>query len=193
LLKEANLELNKLAHTDSLTGLANRRTFSEYLVISILENRRRGEPLTLIMIDIDYFKNYNDFYGHSAGDRCLVTVAQKIKQYCRRGTDLITRYGGEEFVMILWNTDDAGAYQVAEAIRHGVIDLAIPHTASDVSDCVTLSLGIFSAIPVSDKQDYEWYIIEADRRLYDAKRAGRNRCVRTEASPEGRPKIPLTA
>jgi diguanylate cyclase (GGDEF)-like protein len=180
LLRESNLDLDKLAHVDGLTNLANRRMFDKYLVFSILQHHREAEPLTLIMIDIDYFKKYNDLYGHSFGDRCLVEVAQKIKHCCCRSTDLVSRYGGEEFAVILWNTDDAGAYLVAEAIRQGIADLALPHATSDVSEYVTLSLGIFSAVPVSDKHNSEWYIVESDRRLYDAKRAGRNRCVRTE-------------
>lgn len=179
LLKEANIDLDRLARVDGLTGLANRRTFDKYLKLSILNNRRKVEPLALIMIDIDCFKKYNDLYGHSSGDQCLISVAQKLNQYCCRSTDQIARYGGEEFAIILWNTDDHTAGLIAESIRQGIIDLAIPHATSDVNKHVTLSLGIYSAIPVSDLHNSEWYIIEADRRLYEAKRAGRNRCVRT--------------
>ncbi len=177
LLRGVNQELDQLAHIDGLTDLANRRKFSEILTYGILESRRRAEPLTLIMADIDFFKKYNDHYGHIYGDRCLVQVAQELKRHCQRGTDLITRYGGEEFAIVLVNTDIREAGLIAEAIRNGVRDLAIPHADSDVSDFVTLSLGVFSAIPKSDEHDYDWYIIEADRRLYDAKHAGRNRCV----------------
>ena len=177
LLRVVNQELDQLAHIDGLTSLANRRKFSENLTYGILESRRRVEPLALIMADIDFFKKYNDHYGHIYGDRCLVQVAQELKRHCQRGTDLIARYGGEEFAIVLINTDITEACRIAEAIRKGVHDLTIPHAGSDVSDCVTLSLGVFSAIPDSDEHDYDWYIIESDRRLYDAKRAGRNQCV----------------
>ena len=177
LLRVVNQELDQLAHIDGLTSLANRRKFSENLTYGILESRRRAEPVSLIMADIDFFKKYNDHYGHIYGDRCLVQVAQELKRHCQRGTDLIARYGGEEFAIVLINTDITEACRIAEAIRKGVHDLTIPHAGSDVSDCVTLSLGVFSAIPDSDEHDYDWYIIESDRRLYDAKRAGRNQCV----------------
>ena len=177
LLRIVNQELDQLAHIDSLTSLANRRKLSENLTYGILESRRRAEPVSLIMADIDFFKNYNDHYGHIYGDRCMIQVAQELKRHCHRSTDLITRYGGEEFAIVLINTDITEARLIAEAIRKGVHDLSIPHAGSDVSDCVTLSLGVFSAIPTSDEHDYDYYIIEADRRLYNAKHAGRNRCV----------------
>ena len=177
LLRGLNQELDQLAHIDGLTSLANRRKFSEILTHSILESRRRAEPLALIMADIDFFKKYNDHYGHIYGDRCLIQVAQELKRHCKRGTDLITRYGGEEFAIVLVNTDITEALRIAEAIRKGVRDLSIPHADSDVSECVTLSLGAFSAIPNLNEHDYDRYVIEADRRLYDAKRAGRNQCV----------------
>jgi diguanylate cyclase (GGDEF)-like protein len=104
-------------------------------------------------------------------------VAQELKRHCRRGTDLIARYGGEEFAIILINTDGGDACKIAEEVRNAVHSLAILHADSDVSDCVTLSLGVFSAIPKTDEHDYDWYIIEADRRLYHAKHAGRNQSV----------------
>jgi diguanylate cyclase (GGDEF)-like protein len=177
LLKEANEKLSLLAMNDGLTELANRRSFSEYLNHSILECRRSAEPLGLIMIDIDYFKQYNDLYGHKRGDECLIEVARELERCCRRGTDMVARYGGEEFAIILLDSSKAEALNMAEVVRCSVHNLAIPHAASDVSDHVTLSLGIFSAIPTSDEHNSAWYIIEADRRLYNAKRAGRNCCV----------------
>lgn len=177
LLQDANQELEHLAHIDSLTSLANRRKFSERLTYSISESRRRAEPLTLMMVDIDFFKKYNDHYGHVDGDRCLVQVAQELKQHCRRGTDLIARYGGEEFAIIMPNTNLDDACVIAEEVRNGVYGLTIPHAGSDISDSVTLSVGVFSAIPKLDEHDYDWYIIEADRRLYEAKHAGRDRCI----------------
>jgi diguanylate cyclase (GGDEF)-like protein len=129
------------------------------------------------MIDIDYFKQYNDLYGHKRGDECLIQVARELERCCRRGTDMVARYGGEEFAIILLDSSKAEALNMAEVVRCSVHNLAIPHAASDVSDHVTLSLGIFSAIPTSDEHNSAWYIIEADRRLYNAKRAGRNCCV----------------
>jgi diguanylate cyclase (GGDEF)-like protein len=177
LLKVAYQELEELARIDSLTGLSNRRRLDDYLTFAIKENRRQKKPLAVIMIDIDFFKNYNDYYGHSSGDRCLVQVAAKIKQTCQPNTDMVARYGGEEFVVILTNSDPAGAGLIAEAVRQGVCDLAIPHAASEVSDHVTLSIGVFSAVPVLDQHDYDWYLTASDRRLYNAKRAGRNRCI----------------
>lgn len=177
LLKVANQELEQLANFDSLTNLANRRKFREHLAYGISESRRRAEPLALIMADIDFFKNYNDLYGHIAGDKCLVQVAQSLKNYCKRGTDLVARFGGEEFAIILLNTNIHQASFVAEEMRREIFNLAVPHTGSAVSDHVTLSLGVFSATPCSDEHDYDWYILEADRRLYDAKYGGRNQSV----------------
>lgn len=177
LLKEANQKLSLLAMNDSLTDLANRRSFNEYLKRGISECRRSAEPLTLIMIDIDFFKKYNDLYGHKRGDECLINVARKLAQCCRRGTDMVARYGGEEFAIVLLNTSKAEALHMAEVVRKSVENLDIPHAASDVSQHVTLSLGVFSAIPTSDEHNSDWYVIEADRRLYNAKRAGRNCCV----------------
>jgi len=182
-LIEANLKLDKLAYTDSLTGLANRRWFSEYLTFSIREHRRRAEPVTLIMIDIDYFKKYNDFYGHILGDQCLTKVAQELKEHFQRNTDLVARYGGEEFTIILWNTDDDQLRSITKAIHHKIKNLAIPHLDSDVSDIITISLGAFSAVPTSDEHDLNMYIAESDCLLYEAKRAGRNRSVHTNEMP----------
>lgn len=177
LLKIANQELEQMAHFDSLTNLANRRKFREHLTYGISESRRRAEPLTLIMADIDFFKSYNDLYGHIAGDKCLIEVAQSLTQHCKRSTDLIARFGGEEFAVVLLNTNAAEACRIAELIRKEVLDLAIAHEGSSISGSVTLSLGVFSATPVSDEHDYDWFILEADRRLYAAKHAGRNQSV----------------
>jgi diguanylate cyclase (GGDEF)-like protein len=177
LLKVANQELEQMAHFDSLTNLANRRKFKEHLTYGISESRRRAEPLTLIMADIDFFKSYNDLYGHIAGDNCLIEVAQSLTQHCKRSTDLIARFGGEEFSIVLLNTNVTEACRIAELIRKEVLDLAIAHGGSSISDSVTLSLGVFSATPTSDEHDYDWFILEADRRLYSAKHAGRNQSV----------------
>ena len=179
LLDQANQELNQLAHVDGLTNLANRRAFDEALSRAVRESRRSGQPLALIMMDIDFFKNYNDCYGHSTGDECLSAVGHWLQKVCRRGTDLVARYGGEEFAMILPDTDSAGVCLVAESIRQGIYDLAIFHTTSDAADRITFSLGAFSAIAISESQNESWYIDEADRRLYTAKNTGRNRSICT--------------
>ncbi len=115
--------------------------------------------------------------GTFIGDRCLAQVAQGLKQHCQRGTDLIARFGGEEFAIVLLNTKITEACQIAESIRKGIHNLSIPHADSDINNYVTLSLGVFSAIPSSEEHDYNWFIIEADRHLYEAKHAGRNQSV----------------
>jgi diguanylate cyclase (GGDEF)-like protein len=132
------------------------------------------QQLSLIMLDVDYFKRYNDFYGHQAGDSCLVKVAKAAAAGVKRSTDLFVRYGGEEFAALLPNTDAAGAIAVAESIREAIRDLAIPHEQSDVSSIVTVSMGIASMVPCCEKSPNE-LIVAADRALYDAKRQGRDR------------------
>lgn len=151
--------MEQLAHFDSLTNLANRRRFREHLTYGISESRRRAEPLALIMADIDFFKSYNDYYGHIAGDKCLIEVAQSLAQHCRRSTDLIARFGGEEFAIVLLNTNMTEACRISELLRKEVSDLAIAHEGSSVSDLVTLSLAL-SATPTSDEHDYDWFILE---------------------------------
>lgn len=125
------------------------------------------------MIDIDYFKYYNDHYGHHLGDDCLILVAQAIAKVPQRPTDLVARYGGEEFAVILSNTEVAGAIKVAEAIQEAIFDLAIPHPDSQVSDRITLSMGIACMIPSLDN-DLGTLTMYADQFLYAAKRQGRN-------------------
>jgi diguanylate cyclase (GGDEF)-like protein len=175
MLEESWGELEALTRVDALTGLANRRMMEEYLSFSLQENRRRGEPIAIIMMDVDYFKNYNDRYGHVLGDRCLMAIAQEIKRHCRRITDLAVRFGGEEFLLIMWNTDQEEASLLAEEIRKGVQALAIDHAYSSAATVVTLSLGIFTAIPGEEGQEAEWYVAQADKCLYQAKARGRNR------------------
>ncbi|MEG3898013.1 MULTISPECIES: diguanylate cyclase domain-containing protein [unclassified Microcoleus] len=175
-LSAANQRLNGLANLDSLTQLANRRRFDEVLNRE-WEQSRSGEPLSLIMCDIDCFKLYNDNYGHQAGDACLQQVARAIGDACTNAPAerlyLAARYGGEEFGVILPNTDIAAAQAVAEGIRQRVKALAIPHIKSVVSDCVTLSLGVAG---VSESQNSPKMLIEAaDKALYRAKSGGRDR------------------
>jgi diguanylate cyclase (GGDEF)-like protein len=175
-LQHANLELLKLANIDGLTQIPNRRNFDRYLAEEWQRHLREQQPLALILIDIDYFKSYNDHYGHQCGDDCLIQVAQAIAKIPQRPTDLVARYGGEEFVTILSNTSAEGALIVAKSIRKAIADLGIPHFKSEVSNYITLSLGIASLIPTPDKS-LEDLIANADRALYAAKRKGRDRAI----------------
>jgi diguanylate cyclase (GGDEF)-like protein len=173
-LETVNQKLQRLATLDSLTQVANRRRFDEYLQQSWQRLSREQQPLCLILCDIDYFKRYNDTYGHQAGDECLKQVAQAISHSLKRPSDLIARYGGEEFAAILPNTPIEGAIQVAETISFQVRQLKIPHQQSSVSDRVTLSLGISGLIPQPNRS-IKTLIADADRALYQAKEQGRNR------------------
>ena len=175
-LEAANQELQRLASIDGLTQLANRRRFDEYLFDEWRRLAREQRPLSLILCDIDYFKLYNDTYGHLAGDFCLQQVAGVLRQSVRRPPDLVARYGGEEFAMILPNTDARGAAFVAETVRQRVRGLRIPHVQSPVSDYVTLSLGVATTIPRLDSSAQR-LIAAADEALYRAKAEGRD-CLR---------------
>ncbi|MBD0334124.1 MAG: diguanylate cyclase [Cyanobacteria bacterium Co-bin13] len=173
-LQAANLKLERLATLDSLTKVANRRRFDEYLQQEWQRMAREGQPLSLIMLDVDYFKIYNDFLGHQQGDVCLFTVAQALCRAVKRSADLVARYGGEEFVVVLPNTRRAGAIVVAEAIQSEIASLQIPHPNSTVSAYVTASMGIASAMP-SNGGSYDELVAAADTALYQAKRRGRDR------------------
>jgi len=173
-LEIANRELQRLASLDGLTGVANRRRFDEYLELEWQQMAREKLPLSLILCDIDFFKKYNDSYGHQAGDACLRQVADALRFCARRSIDLVARYGGEEFAMILPNTTAAGAAQVAEEMRSVVNALEIPHVQSAVSAYVTLSLGIACITPRPNTSP-TMLIAAADAALYQAKAAGRNR------------------
>lgn len=176
MLRRANLELEKLVNIDGLTQVANRRCFDERIVIEWERLCREHESLSLLLFDIDYFKLYNDCYGHQIGDDCLTTIAQTVKKVLNRPADLVARYGGEEFAVILPNTDIHGAVIVAEQIHSAIIGLDIPHQNSDVSDVVTISIGIASLLP-NNIQDPSLLIKQADIALYRAKRQGRNQFV----------------
>lgn len=175
-LKEANKFLLCLTRLDGLTQIANRRHFDEHLQQEWLRLSRERHPLALILCDIDYFKNYNDTYGHQEGDDCLIEIAQTLKNSVKRPADLVARYGGEEFVLILPNTDCEGAMFVAEEIRTQVRKLKITHVNSAVSSYVTLSIGISSVVP-SLQINAESLVAAADRALYAAKAQGRDRIV----------------
>jgi diguanylate cyclase (GGDEF)-like protein len=177
-LEEANQRLELLSTTDALTGVANRRKFNEALDAEWLRARRTRQPIGLVLIDIDHFKLYNDHYGHQGGDSCLQQVATAMKAGLRAGSDLIARYGGEEFVLLLPNTDLAGAMVVAERVRAAVEARHEPHQQS-AKGIVTVSLGVTSFVPGGDTRATQ-YVEFADQALYEAKRGGRNQVV---ASP----------
>ncbi|WP_016950382.1 diguanylate cyclase domain-containing protein [Anabaena sp. PCC 7108] len=171
-LKQANKELLRLANLDGLTQIANRRCFDQSLAQEWQRLKREKAPLSLLLGDIDYFKSYNDYYGHLAGDECLRQVAEAISKTCERPADLVARYGGEEFVILLPNTDLDGAIYVSKKIQENIDKLAIPHQFSSTHQ-VTLSIGIASIIPQGQTPPKE-LIAAADEALYQAKAQGRN-------------------
>ncbi len=175
-LEQTNAELERLSSLDGLTGLANRRIFDQTLDEELKRAARDGNPLSLVMIDIDFFKHYNDNYGHTGGDECLKQVASIIDGIASRPGDLVARYGGEEFAVILPSTDSAGAIKVCENLKQAINAAAIPHEHSDTAPHVTLSMGIAST--TGDGASTAMDIIEkADKALYSAKEGGRNRFV----------------
>ena len=172
-LEEENKRLESLVTIDGLTGVSNRRFFDQESKREFRESLRRNEPLSIVMIDIDYFKKYNDLYGHQKGDEALENVAMALKAPLHRPADSLSRYGGEEFVFILANTDEAGAQVMAERARLAIEKLEIPHSNSDASEILTLSLGVAT---LRDKeQSLPALMSEADENLYKAKKCGRNR------------------
>jgi diguanylate cyclase (GGDEF)-like protein len=173
-LKVANQELQKLAYFDGLTKIANRRLFDERLSQEWRRLQRDRQPLSLILCDVDYFKQYNDVYGHQGGDDCLCRVAEILAGVVRRQPDLSARYGGEEFAILLPNTELEGAIIVATRAQAGIKSLQIPHCRSQVSECVSISLGIACTIP-SVAMTAEQLLERADLALYQAKRNGRDR------------------
>ncbi len=176
-LELANQELSELAIRDGLTQVANRRCFDEYLDREWRRLTREQAPLSLVLLDIDFFKGYNDRYGHQAGDECLKRLAWVMQKATRRPADLVARYGGEEFAIVLPNTDKAGAVCVADMLRSGIYALHVPHESSGVSRYVTASLGVATMIPFPEA-DADLLVAAADRALYKAKQKGRNRyCV----------------
>jgi two-component system chemotaxis family response regulator WspR len=176
-LADANIELQKLAALDGLTGIANRRRFDEAMRIEWQRGQRDKKPLTLLMCDVDFFKLYNDSFGHLAGDMCLKKVAAVLTEHLKRPADLAARYGGEEFAIILPETPLAGALIVAESCRRHLEQLAIENPLDSTSlSSVTMSIGVASIVPSADS-DVEQLIQQADQALYAAKHAGRNRVM----------------
>ncbi|MBE0504240.1 MAG: diguanylate cyclase [Desulfuromonadales bacterium] len=173
-LDEKNQALNLLAREDALTGLANRRHFNEVLESEIKRAVRSRQLVALILCDVDFFKNYNDHYGHVAGDKCLQAIGQLFSGTFKRSGDLPARYGGEEFAVIIPDSPPGTALQLAEKLRQGMMTQALPHAFSAVAGVVTLSFGLVEAQPTRER-NAEWYINRADQALYRAKESGRNR------------------
>jgi len=174
--KQVERELHTLCETDALTQIANRRRFDDMLAFEWKRGRRTRESVALMLIDVDYFKQYNDTYGHQAGDVCLIEVANEINQSVKRATDLTARYGGEEFAVILTRSDPLSAQKIARMICAKVAALVIPHKHSKVVPYVTISIGLAVMVPQL-RQPVAELIQVADGYLYAAKRAGRNQVV----------------
>lgn len=176
ILFEKLMTVTQQATTDALTTLANRRRFDQYLEQEWQALARSEQPLSLLLCDVDYFKYYNDTYGHQAGDQCLQAVAGAIRTTVHRPRDLVARYGGEEFALVLPETKLEGALIVAQAILAAVRQLKIAHTSSLIRDHVTLSIGVTCKIPTSGFTPTSMTLI-ADRALYQAKQQGRDRVI----------------
>lgn len=175
-LKEANLILQRLSHMDGLTEIANRRFFDDQLIVKWETAVKEGTPLSLMLFDIDYFKGYNDFYGHQAGDACFNMVAKQLEKTVQQinSTYKYARYGGEEFAVIMPNTGKEEAFFVAESIRKAIEVRQFEHARSEVSRWVTISAGVFTMKP-HESNYLNDHIKETDRILYLAKSQGRNR------------------
>ncbi len=175
-LQNANARLKKIAHVDGLTGIDNRRIFDKQFNKEWGRSQRYSKPLCLIMIDIDYFKAYNDTYGHQLGDECLKQVARQLNSSLKRSEDMIARYGGEEFAVLLPETEARGAVHVAKRMLRSVEALQLPHEGSTASNHVTISIGISCSIEIIEPSA-EKLLKNADSALYQAKNKGRNRMV----------------
>ncbi len=173
-LEERNRMLESLSMLDALTGIGNRRYFDDFVNKEWKRSTRDSLPVSMIMLDIDHFKAFNDTYGHQRGDECLKQVARQLSDTLKRPGDFAARYGGEEFAVVLPNTDIKGAVFIAETLRSTIEALKITHAASDTAKWVTVSLGVGSLIPNRHSKP-EQLIALADQALYDAKRKGRNR------------------
>ncbi len=165
--------LEGISYLDGLTGIANRRKLNEFMELTCSYAERESLPISMIMIDIDFFKLYNDHYGHQQGDNCLIQIAGALSETLVRKTDFVARYGGEEFVCVLPNTNTDIALELAEKLRLSVMALQIPHAYSTAADCVTISLGVSTLIPTTDLS-CDILIKNADEALYLSKKSGRN-------------------
>lgn len=175
MLRRQALELRSKAMVDGLTGIANRRRFDEHGEEAFRSARRNGKPLSLIMIDIDHFKSFNDFYGHQKGDLCLIQVASALSREIFRAFDLVARYGGEEFAVILPDTHAEGALHIAGKMHERIESLRIEHEKSPLIRAITISMGVATYDPLQHDFGFAELISHADHALYEAKKAGRNR------------------
>ena len=172
-LQKSNEQLEKLSVTDSLTGLLNRRKFDELLDKEWKTCKRCATPISLMMIDIDYFKRFNDIYGHQAGDYCIIQIAKVLSNTAQRSSDIVARYGGEEYIVALPYTENKNANILAEKIRSKIDALKIRHEDSLVADYVTISLGVYTVVPTNENSISE-LIFNADKELYKEKALKRN-------------------
>lgn len=184
-LQAANRLLQAFSRTDGLLRIHNRAYFDERLLEEVARARRLKQPLGLLMMDVDFFKRYNDTYGHQAGDVCLQAVARAVGGVVKRRTDFLARYGGEELVALLPNTDGPGAMLVAQRVNAAVLAMAVPHAQSDAAAVVTLSVGVASAVPAltDDALAGADLLSVADAALYQAKHQGRDRAVLGVSAP----------
>ncbi|GAB4397727.1 MAG: hypothetical protein OHK0048_07030 [Rhodoferax sp.] len=176
LLKAQAIKLQSMAHLDVLTNLGNRRHLDETLTNALKAARRARTPVGVVLFDIDYFKQYNDHYGHLAGDACLRRVADVLRAVCKRPHDSVARFGGEELVAVLPDTDEAGAARVAEQVLQAVRDLQIAHAHSSAANVLTVSAGVSACVP-TQPVDAQTLLQQADIALYQAKAQGRNRWI----------------
>jgi len=173
-LHENNVELTDKVHFDALTGIYNRRFMEESMKRIMKSLLRSSGTLSVLMLDVDFFKEYNDTYGHAAGDVCLKAIAEAVTDSLFRPDDFVARYGGEEFIVVLPNTDESGTVHVANKILANVYQANIPHEKSDVAPCVTVSIGVAAGV-VEQARSIDDYVKCADSALYAAKNSGRNR------------------
>lgn len=172
-LIELQKQLEELSFKDGLTGVFNRRMFDSVMEVEWANAKRNRQPLSLIMLDIDYFKQYNDYYGHIQGDECLKRVANVLACVATRSRDFFARYGGEEFILVLPETDEVAAFKIAERCRNVIFKAQIPHEKSLVSQLLTISIGTSTITPTRNDEAIK-FIATVDKQLYVAKEKGRN-------------------
>jgi len=177
--------LESISYLDGLTGIPNRRKFNEQLELMWSIAKQDFTPISIIMMDIDFFKLYNDNYGHQKGDEALIQVAQGLSEVVTDKTHLLARYGGEEFVCILPNSDAEYAFEIAEKLRKNILNLEIPHLKSPLQEKLTISLGVASTTPDSQNLNFEDLIKSADEALYKSKQNGRNMTTTTVSATTG--------
>ncbi len=182
-LREANQSLEELSREDPVMGIANRRYFDEHFQNEWLRATRDGTSLSLLIGDVDFFKAYNDTYGHIAGDKCLQKIARILSDVVDRPGDLVARYGGEEIAVVLPSTSESGAHNIAERVRLAIASMALPHEQSSVAKVVTMSIGCGTALPTQESS-MENFIRAVDAALYRAKQQGRNQAVVAQKKSE---------